>query len=84
MQGLQAQQKPVALSETDAQASAMGYKSDANKVDKAKYPRFQSGQNCPNCDLFQGDAKSGNGLCSIFPDKLVAAQGWCSAWIKKA
>ena len=79
----QAQAKPVALSETDAQAVSLGYKADASKVDKAKFARYQAGQMCSNCNLFKAEANAANGACSIFPGKSVSAKGWCSAWIKK-
>ena len=72
------------LAETDAQATALGYKADASKVDKAKYPKFAASQNCGNCALFQGKAGAASGGCGIFPGKQVAAKGWCSAWAKKA
>jgi NMD protein affecting ribosome stability and mRNA decay len=62
--------------ETDAQASSLGYKADATKVDKAKQPKYAAGQLCSNCALFQGAA--------IFAGKQVAAKGWCSAYAKKA
>jgi transcriptional regulator of acetoin/glycerol metabolism len=70
--------------ETDAQASGLGYKADATKVDKAKQPKYASGQLCSNCALFQGAAGASAGLCAIFAGKKVAAKGWCSAYAKKA
>jgi hypothetical protein len=36
-----------------------------------------------NCQLYQTKAAD-NGGCTIFPGKLVAAAGWCSAYQKKA
>ena len=71
------------VAETDPQAAALGYKADASKVDKAKFPKFATGQVCTNCQLYV--AKSANaGACAIFPGKLVAGPGWCNAWVKKA
>lgn len=72
------------VNEGDSQAASLGYKADASKVDKTKYPRFSSGQQCVNCTLFQGKAGAKAGACSIFPGKQVAASGWCSAYNKKA
>lgn len=41
------------------------------------------GQTCANCGLYQGgDAAAGP--CPIFPDKDVAAAGWCKSWAPKA
>ena len=41
------------------------------------------GQQCNNCNFWQGgDADRGG--CQLFPDKSVAAKGWCKSWTKKA
>lgn len=72
------------LSESDPQAVALGYKADATKVDKAKYPQHQVTQMCHNCQLFQGKASDATGPCQLYAGKLVSAKGWCSAWVKKA
>ena len=74
----------TAVSESDSQAVALGYKADAGKVDKAKQPKFVAGSNCGNCALFQGKAGAASGGCPLFAGKEVAAKGWCSAWAKKA
>ena len=39
---------------------------------------------CTNCQLYSSAADSAWGPCAIFPGKLVAGKGWCSAWVKKA
>lgn len=70
--------------ETDAQASALGYKADASKIDKAKQPKYVTGKVCGNCALFQGTAGAATGACPLFAGKQVAAKGWCSAYAKKA
>ncbi len=72
------------VAETDAQAVSLGYKADATKVDKAKYPKYAAGQACASCALFQGKASDAAGGCGIFPGKQVAGKGWCSAYAKKA
>ena len=72
------------LSESDAQATALGYKADAGKVDKAKFPKYAAGQICSGCALYQGAASAANGGCALFPGKQVAGKGWCSGWSKKA
>ncbi|KKO48268.1 high-potential iron sulfur protein 2 [Arsukibacterium sp. MJ3] len=41
-------------------------------------------QNCNNCSLVQGEAGPEWRPCAIFPGKLVASEGWCAAWAKKA
>lgn len=72
------------LAESDAQAGALGYKADASKVDKAKFPKYAAGQNCASCALYQGKASDAAGGCPLFAGKQVAGKGWCSAWAKKA
>ena len=47
--------------ESDAQAAALGYKADASKADKAKYPKYAAGQQCDGCALFQGKAGAASG-----------------------
>ena len=71
------------VAENDPQAAGVGYKADASKVDKAKFPKYAAGQSCANCALYQGKGGSTSGGCGLFPGKQVAAKGWCSAWAKK-
>ena len=71
------------VAENDPAAAGLGYKADATKVDKAKFPKYAAGQNCTNCALYQGKAGSASGGCPLFAGKEVAGKGWCSAWAKK-
>lgn len=71
------------VKETDPQAVALGYKPDATKTDKVKFPKYAAGQQCSNCALYQGKAGDKAGGCPLFAGKEVAAAGWCSAWAKK-
>jgi hypothetical protein len=68
------------IPETDPQASALGYKADATKAEK----RTDATAICANCGLYTGKAGDPSGPCAIFQGKLVAANGWCTAWVKKA
>lgn len=75
------------LKESDPTATALGYSSQAKKVDKKKWPKKAgpdgASQKCSNCMLYtRVDAKSGN--CQVFPNNLVAAEGWCNSWVKKS
>ncbi|MEJ2603803.1 MAG: high-potential iron-sulfur protein [Gammaproteobacteria bacterium] len=67
----------------DPQAKALGYVHDAANVDQSKYARYQAGQACNNCALFQGTGNEEWARCSIFPGKLVHSSGWCSAYAPK-
>jgi hypothetical protein len=72
------------VDEKDPQAVALGYVADGSKVDKAKYTKYDSSQQCANCQLYQGAAGAEAGGCTLFPGKQVAAKGWCSGYTKKA
>lgn len=72
------------LAENDPTAQALGYKTDAAKVDKTKFTRYQTGQTCANCQLYQGTPGSATGPCPTYGGKLVYAKGWCNAYVKKA
>ena len=74
------------LTEDDPTAIALGYKHDAAAVDANKYPAKKPDQNCMNCVLYANasDPDAQWAPCAIFNNKLVAADGWCSAWAKKA
>jgi len=74
----------AALSETGPLAVALGYKADASKTDKTKYPRYAAGQNCTNCAIFAVKATDAMGACPLFAGKQVSAKGWCSSYAKKA
>lgn len=68
------------LSESDANAKALGYVELASKVDKTRNPNYSAGQECSNCSLYQGKAGDDLGGCTLFGTKLVAAHGWCSSY----
>lgn len=72
------------VQETEPQAVALGYKNDATKADKVKYPKYAPGQQCSNCALYQGKPTDLTAACPLFAGKQVAAKAWCSAWTKKA
>lgn len=78
------QAQPARLEEADPAAVALGYKHDAGKVDKARFPKYAAGQLCSNCVLFQGKVNDAWAPCAAVGGKLVAAKGWCNAWSKKA
>jgi len=78
-----AQSQPL-LQESDDEAKATGYHADAAKVDKAKFPKYTSGQTCANCSLYAADGDKPSGGCALFYGKDVLAAGWCTAWEKKA
>jgi High potential iron-sulfur protein len=74
----------AAVPETDPAAAALGYKTDATKVDAKKYPTYASGRVCAGCQLYAGKPTDAMAPCSIFGGKQVSGKGWCAAWAKKA
>ena len=69
-----AQAKPAdALDPKSPQATGLKY------VEKTP----DATKKCSNCQLYQG-GKDAWGGCPLFAGKKVAAEGWCSAWVKKA
>ena len=79
-----AQTAPALVKEDDSTAIALGYVSDAAKIDAKKQPVHIAGSSCGSCALFQGKAGDATGACLVFGGKLVAAKGWCTGWSKKA
>lgn len=76
------------LTEDDPTAMALGYKHNAEEVDTNAFPKRTgegASQHCANCNLFAA-ANEGDewAPCAIFQNKLVNANGWCSAWVPKA
>ncbi len=72
------------LAVNDPQAVSLGYVLDATKADAKKFPKYAAGEHCGDCALFQGKPGDAWGPCPIYGGKLVANQGWCDAWTKKA
>jgi hypothetical protein len=72
------------LDEKDPLAVSLGYVADATKTNKTKFPKYEAGQVCTSCALYQGKAPATAGPCPLYAGKQVAAKGWCSAYAKKA
>jgi len=72
------------VNEKDSVAAALGYVSDANRVDTKASSTYQAGSTCSNCSWYQGKAADpAGGPCTFFPGKNVDANGWCRMWNKK-
>ncbi|MEZ5462017.1 MAG: high-potential iron-sulfur protein [Dokdonella sp.] len=65
------------LPESNAQAAALKYTTDASK---ATAPNYKAGSDCANCQFFHPDTKG----CTLFAGFSVEPKGWCSAWAAKA
>jgi len=76
------------LQETDREAQNFGYRADAKKVDKKKFPSYVSGQVSGNSAMYMANVKecgesSKAGTVALFPNKCVPYNSWYSAWSKK-
>ncbi|MDX1541458.1 MAG: high-potential iron-sulfur protein [Geminicoccaceae bacterium] len=77
---LRAQEK---VDPSDEVAQQLGYVEDASEVDAEEWPNYEDGQLCSNCDLYEAAEGDEWGPCQIFGGDLVAAGGWCSAWVEQ-
>lgn len=81
---LASEPEPLQLSEDDPVARALGYRHDATTVDQVRFPNYAPGRRCASCQLYQAPSGEPWAKCAVVPGKLVAAAGWCSAWVAKA
>jgi hypothetical protein len=72
-----------ALDPKDPTAQALGYVTDAAKVDAAANSTYKAGQKCSTCAQYQGKAGDAAAGCNIFAGKSVLAAGWCKVWAAK-
>jgi hypothetical protein len=72
-----------ALDPADPTAKALGFTSDASKVDTKASPTYKPNQKCGTCAQFQGKAGDASAACNIFPGKSVPVGGWCMVWAQK-
>lgn len=75
--------KPVP--DNDPVATAIKYVPDATKAASrpAKMGVEGKDQTCQNCQLFTPNGKD-TGKCTMIATGCVQANGWCTAWVKKA
>ena len=72
------------LDPNDPTAKALGFMSDATKVDSKTHPTFKPGQKCATCAQYQGKAGDASAACTIFAGHSVPAGGWCQVWAQKS
>jgi hypothetical protein len=71
------------LDPKDPTAQALGFTTDASKVDATANPTFKPTQKCSTCAQYQGKATDATAGCNIFAGKSVPAGGWCKVWAAK-
>jgi hypothetical protein len=75
------------ITEDHPTASALGYVHSAAEVDVAKYPKRAGDEGakqfCSNCSQYAVTEEAW-GTCGIFPNFLVAKDGWCNVWVPSA
>jgi len=81
--GRTAEAAATPLDPNDPMAKALGYVTDATKVNAAANPTYKAGQKCTTCAQYTGKAGDATGGCNIFPGHSVTAGGWCKSWAAK-
>ena len=71
------------LEASDPSAKALGFVTDATKVDAAANPTYKVGQKCATCAQYQGKVTDPSAACTIFAGHSVPGQGWCKVWTQK-
>jgi hypothetical protein len=71
------------LDTNDPTAKALGFVTDATKVDASANPTYKPNQKCGTCAQFQGKAGDATAACTIFAGHSVPAGGWCKVWAQK-
>src|SRR5580692_200768 len=71
------------LDANDPTAKALGFVSDATKVDAAANPTYKPAQKCSTCAQYLGKAGDATAGCNIFAGHSVPAGGWCKVWAAK-
>src|ERR1700722_13940787 len=71
------------LDPNDPTAKALGFVTDATKVDAASNPTYKPTQKCSTCAQFLGKAGEATAGCNIFAGHSVPAGGWCKVFAPK-
>ena len=69
----------------DPTAVALAYVENAQGLDPKKMPNYKPGEKCGNCLQSKGKGNDGDAWigCTLFPGKVVSAQGWCRAYVAR-
>ncbi|MGH8252901.1 MAG: high-potential iron-sulfur protein [Steroidobacteraceae bacterium] len=70
----------------DPTAAALAYVENAQGLDAKKTPNYKAGEKCGNCLQSKGKGNDGDAWigCTLFPGKVVSAQGWCRAYVARS
>jgi High potential iron-sulfur protein len=71
------------LDPKDPTAQALGFVTDATKVDAKVNSTYKPVQKCSSCAQYQGKPGDASAGCNIFAGKSVPAGGWCKVWAPK-
>ena len=70
------------VDESSAKAKRLAYVHDASTVSSDEQPRYEEGQQCANCALYQGGSAEW-GACPLFNGQQVKRTGWCNAYASR-
>jgi hypothetical protein len=70
----------------DPTAVALAYVENVQGLDPKKTPNYKPGATCGNCLQSKGKGNDGDAWigCTLFPGKVVSAQGWCKAYVARS
>jgi hypothetical protein len=71
------------LDPNDPTAKALGFVTDATKVNAAANPTYKPNQKCGTCVQYQGKPGDATAPCTIFAGHSVSQSGWCKVWVQK-
>ena len=72
------------VEESEPKATAIGYRHDSVKVDRARYPKHDDTQKCQNCLAWAPEKPADEwGECDLMSDRMVNRNGWCSSYKKR-
>jgi hypothetical protein len=71
------------LDPNDPTAKALGFVTDASKVEASTNPTYKAGQRCATCAQYQGKPTEATAACAIFAGHSVPAGGWCRVWAQR-
>jgi hypothetical protein len=71
------------LDPSDPTAKALGFVTDASKVNAASNPTYKAGSKCSTCAQYLGKPADASGGCNIFAGHTVPSGGWCQVWAAK-
>jgi hypothetical protein len=69
------------ISENDPATQKLHYRANADALKAGELPGFEPDQRCMRCGLFSRVDGTPYGRCEVLGQRMVAENGWCSAFV---